>query len=97
MINQCSSAEAKTTLKEVEENLLPGLMSLCGDETTAKNICADLTSRALRKVVVEEQEEEEEDAEELCDCDFSLAFGNNVLLRKTRLSLHRSGSMTSRI
>ena len=38
-----------------------------------------------------------EDAEELCDCDFSLAFGNNVLLRKTRLSLHRSGSMTSRI
>lgn len=35
------------------------------------------------------EEEEVTDAEELCRCDFSLAYGNKVLLKKTRLVLHR--------
>jgi len=35
------------------------------------------------------EEEEKVDAEQLCSCDFSLAFGNKVLLKKTKLTLYR--------
>lgn len=45
------------------------------------------TAQSLRQKEVEE--EEKIDAEQLCDCEFSLAFGNKVLLKKTKLLLHR--------
>lgn len=39
--------------------------------------------------VKKEEKEESFDAEELCNLEFSLAFGNKVLLKKTKLRLHR--------
>jgi len=53
-----------------------------------------LTSTVLemaQKLRVREVESNEEitDAEELCACPFSLAYGNKVLLKKTKLTLHR--------
>merc|ERR1719183_2116785 len=38
---------------------------------------------------VEVEEEEHDDLEVLCDCEFSLAYGNRVLLHNTRLKLKR--------
>merc|ERR1719183_1305815 len=38
---------------------------------------------------VEVEEEEHDDLEVLCDCSFSLAYGNRVLLHNTRLQLKR--------
>lgn len=38
---------------------------------------------------VEEVEEDHDDLEVLCDCEFSLAYGNRVLLHNTRLKLKR--------
>ena len=39
--------------------------------------------------VVEEEEEDHDDLDVLCDCEFSLAYGNRVLLHNTRLKLKR--------
>merc|ERR1719240_834142 len=39
--------------------------------------------------VEEVEEEEHDDLEVLCDCEFSLAYGNRVLLHNTRLKLKR--------
>ena len=38
---------------------------------------------------IEEAKEEVDDAEQLCDCQFSLAYGNKVLLNQTKLKLKR--------
>lgn len=37
----------------------------------------------------EEEEEEEEEGEDLCDCEFSLAYGGMILLNSTKLHLKR--------
>merc|ERR1719240_1076593 len=42
-----------------------------------------------KDVQVEEEKEEVDDAEQLCDCQFSLAYGNKVLLNQTVLKLKR--------
>merc|ERR1719240_18304 len=42
-----------------------------------------------KDVKVEEEKEEVDDAEQLCDCQFSLAYGNKVLLNQTQLKLKR--------
>jgi len=40
-------------------------------------------------VVDEDEKELDDGVEELCNCEFSLAYGNKVLLRKTKLRLQR--------
>ena len=42
-----------------------------------------------KHVKIEEAKEEADDAEQLCDCQFSLAYGNKVLLNQTTLKLKR--------
>merc|ERR1719271_1851426 len=42
-----------------------------------------------KDVKPEEEKEEADDAEQLCDCQFSLAYGNKVLLNQTKLKLKR--------
>ena len=42
-----------------------------------------------KDVQIEEEKEEVDDAEQLCDCQFSLAYGNKVLLNQTTLKLKR--------
>jgi len=48
-----------------------------------------LLGACASKVQVKEEEEEKDDAEQLCDCQFSLAYGNKVLLNQTKLKLKR--------
>lgn len=52
-------------------------------------ISKDLYNRCIKFMVVVEEEEEDEDAEELCRCRFSLAYGSKVLLNNTELRLKR--------
>ena len=42
-----------------------------------------------KDVKIEEAKDEADDAEQLCDCQFSLAYGNKVLLNQTVLKLKR--------
>ena len=48
-----------------------------------------LLGACASKVKVAEEAEEQDDAEQLCDCAFSLAYGNRVLLHNTALKLKR--------
>lgn len=52
-------------------------------------LAKDMLTRCTKYMTIEEEEEEEEDAEELCRCKFSLAYGSKVLLNNTDLRLKR--------
>jgi len=60
----------------MKANIVHGIVTLVLEE------CA-------KHVKVEEAKEEADDAEQLCDCQFSLAYGNKVLLNQTVLKLKR--------
>uniref|UniRef100_A0A7S2G4P2 ABC transporter domain-containing protein n=1 Tax=Haptolina brevifila TaxID=156173 RepID=A0A7S2G4P2_9EUKA len=60
--------------------LAPGQVE--GAITKFLEVCA-------KDVKIEEEKEEADDAEQLCDCQFSLAYGNKVLLNQTMLKLKR--------
>lgn len=59
---------------------------VCGD---AEALAKAMFTRCAKFVRVEEEEEEDVDAEELCRCKFSLAYGSKVLLNNTELKLKR--------
>jgi len=63
-------------------------LSMVLPEADAEKVVSQLLATALT-FRVKEEVKEVIDAEELCNCDFSLAYGNKVLLKKTNLSLHR--------
>jgi elongation factor 3 len=63
--------------------------SLILDAADAKSLTSVLLTTALSLRQKAPEEEEKTDAEELCNCEFSLAYGNKVLLKKTYLKLHR--------
>jgi len=52
-------------------------------------IVTSLLEQCSKDVQIEEAKEEADDAEQLCDCQFSLAYGNKVLLNQTKLKLKR--------
>jgi len=64
-------------------------LSLILEQADAKELTQALHDTASSIRVKEEAPEEVFDAEELCNLEFSLAFGNKVLLKKTKLRLHR--------
>merc|ERR1719162_1642279 len=55
----------------------------------ADKVIASLLETCAKEVQIEEEKEEVDDAEQLCDCQFSLAYGNKVLLNQTKLKLKR--------
>jgi len=55
----------------------------------ADKAVAGLLEQCAKSVRIEEAKEEADDAEQLCDCQFSLAYGNKVLLNQTTLKLKR--------
>ena len=54
-----------------------------------EKIIASFMEICAKDVKVEEEKDEADDAEQLCDCQFSLAYGNKVLLNQTTLKLKR--------
>lgn len=56
---------------------------------SADDVAKDMLTRCTKYMTIVEEEEEEEDAEELCRCKFSLAYGSKVLLNNTDLRLKR--------
>lgn len=72
-----------------EKSILPVLKSGGFSDDKAKDIIAKTRKIAEESRVVVEEEEIADDAEVLCDLPFGLAYGNKVLMRKTRLKLLR--------
>lgn len=59
-----------------------------GMEEADKKI-EQVRAQAETMLVVKEEDEEEDDAEELCNCTFTLAYGTKILLHNTKLRLQR--------
>lgn len=55
----------------------------------ADDIAKHMLASCTKFMIIDDEEEEEEDAEELCRCKFSLAYGSKVLLNNTDLRLKR--------
>ena len=80
-LKNLSSADWQQTLGPALAKALPS--------GAAEGVVEALLKQCAFAVKVEEEKEEADDAEQLCDCQFSLAYGNKVLLNQTQLKLKR--------
>eukprot|EP00308_Calcidiscus_leptoporus_P000304 CAMPEP_0119356314 /NCGR_PEP_ID=MMETSP1334-20130426/4947_1 /TAXON_ID=127549 /ORGANISM="Calcidiscus leptoporus, Strain RCC1130" /LENGTH=1043 /DNA_ID=CAMNT_0007370327 /DNA_START=62 /DNA_END=3193 /DNA_ORIENTATION=+ len=80
-LKNLNAADWKATLTPVLA------LSLSSDKVEAA--VPAILEECAQHVKVEEAKEEADDAEQLCDCQFSLAYGNKVLLNQTVLKLKR--------
>jgi len=85
MLNECNEYTAK-----VWEAAAATTLSYAGvTEAQITSIVGDIAPVAEASRTVKEEEEIDDGAEVLCDLPFGLAYGNKVLLRKTKLKLLR--------
>jgi len=59
------------------------------DRTKADECTEKVRLEAEKMLEVPDEEEEEDDAEELCNCTFTLAYGTKILLHNTKMRLKR--------
>jgi elongation factor 3 len=86
MLNEVDNYDSEAWSKSV----VKVLTACCGcDEAAAKTFTEAVRAIAEQSRVIVEEDEQDDGAEVLCDLPFGLAFGNKVLLRKTRLKLLR--------
>lgn len=87
----CSLADQAKFDEEAWNTTVLPILNCVVAEADGKKVLAALRGSAASAVEEEEDKEDDEDAavEALCDCEFSLAYGNKVLLRKTQLRLRR--------
>ncbi|CCH60937.1 hypothetical protein TBLA_0D04410 [Henningerozyma blattae CBS 6284] len=70
-------------------HILP-YMTVFLHERTAKDILDDFRKQAVDNIPVGPNfDDEEDEGEDLCNCEFSLAYGAKILLNKTQLRLKR--------
>jgi len=71
-----------------KKNILPTFTMIGCDSSAGDNI-EKVREEAEKMMVVVEEEDEEDDAEELCNCQFTLAYGTKILLHNTKMKLLR--------
>lgn len=72
------------------QNLLP-FATIFLHEAEAKEIIEEFRKRAIDNIPEPPSfEDEEDDGEDLCNCEFSLAYGAKILLNKTQFRLKRN-------
>jgi len=59
------------------------------DQELAEELASDFLERCEEAVAEKASKEDEEEGEDLCNCEFSLAYGAKILLNRTNLRLKR--------
>jgi elongation factor 3 len=59
------------------------------DKAKAEELTEKVRVEAEKLLEIPDEEEEEDDAEELCNCTFTLAYGTKILLHNTKMKLKR--------
>jgi elongation factor 3 len=59
------------------------------DSAKADEVVEAVRVEAEKMLVIPEEEDEDDDAEELCNCQFTLAYGTKILLHNTKMKLKR--------
>lgn len=89
----CVVASTMMDLKFMEDmqwtkNMSPFLESYFSPEEAAKGI-ESVRVEAEKMLDIPDEDDEEDDAEELCNCQFTLAYGTKILLHNTKMKLLR--------
>jgi elongation factor 3 len=89
----CIVASTMMDLKFMEDmqwtkNMSPFLEAYFTSDETAKGIEA-VRVEAEKMMDIPDDDDDEEDAEELCNCQFTLAYGTKILLHNTKMKLLR--------
>eukprot|EP00549_Striatella_unipunctata_P000256 CAMPEP_0118684600 /NCGR_PEP_ID=MMETSP0800-20121206/6744_1 /TAXON_ID=210618 ORGANISM="Striatella unipunctata, Strain CCMP2910" /NCGR_SAMPLE_ID=MMETSP0800 /ASSEMBLY_ACC=CAM_ASM_000638 /LENGTH=1039 /DNA_ID=CAMNT_0006581345 /DNA_START=62 /DNA_END=3181 /DNA_ORIENTATION=+ len=71
-----------------EKNISGYFTPFYGEEK-CKSATESVRAEAEKMLVIPEEEDEEDDAEELCNCLFTLAYGTKILLHNTKMKLKR--------
>jgi elongation factor 3 len=71
-----------------KKNIATGLKGFKSDADAEKATEA-VRVKAEEMMVIPEEEDEDDDAEELCNCQFTLAYGTKILLHNTKMKLKR--------
>jgi len=72
-----------------KKNISNHMKAFTDDESEATNIIEAVRVDAEKMLDVEEEDEDDDDAEELCNCQFTLAYGTKILLHNTKMKLKR--------
>lgn len=59
------------------------------DTAKSETATEKVREEAEKMLVIPEEEDDEDDAEELCNCQFTLAYGTKILLHNTKMKLKR--------
>merc|ERR1712070_652431 len=59
------------------------------DKDKAEAATEKVREEAEKMLVIPDEEDDDDDAEELCNCQFTLAYGTKILLHNTRMKLKR--------
>eukprot|EP00746_Dinoflagellata_sp_MGD_P000632 gnl/MRDRNA2_/MRDRNA2_101137_c0_seq1.p1 gnl/MRDRNA2_/MRDRNA2_101137_c0~~gnl/MRDRNA2_/MRDRNA2_101137_c0_seq1.p1 ORF type:complete len:1172 (-),score=274.49 gnl/MRDRNA2_/MRDRNA2_101137_c0_seq1:70-3585(-) len=88
--NMCSTA---ANLRCFEEDTWTSCIKPCMIDMSSEAEIQAATKAVVDKcqadLEYQEEEEEEDDAEQLCNCEFTLAYGSKIVLRKTQMKLKR--------
>lgn len=68
---------------------LNSCLTIYFDKATAEENIEKVRVEAEKMLEIPEEDDEEDDAEELCNCTFTLAYGTKILLHNTKMKLKR--------
>jgi len=71
-----------------KKNIISTFSAYYDDAKSEENI-EKVRVEAEKMMVIPEEDDEEDDAEELCNCQFTLAYGTKILLHNTKMKLLR--------
>jgi len=89
-------ADIATTLMDLKfmedsqwrKNITPQMKALVA-EAKISDVIESIRVEAEKMLEVEEEDDDDDDAEELCNCQFTLAYGTKTLLHNTKMKLKR--------
>mmetsp|Transcript_6840 Transcript_6840/g.8526 ORF Transcript_6840/g.8526 Transcript_6840/m.8526 type:complete len:1039 (-) Transcript_6840:80-3196(-) len=65
------------------------LLKAVADDAKAEEATEKVRVEAEKMLEIPDEDDEEDDAEELCNCQFTLAYGTKILLHNTKMKLKR--------
>ena len=84
----CSLVDCKCLEEaEWETSIAPYVAAAPADK--AKAAVKVILEECIKDIALEDEESEDETGEELCNCQFTLAYGNKILLHNTKMRLKR--------
>jgi len=90
---QCTIATTLMDLKLMEDlqwsKFLAPFASIYFDKATSDKVIEEVRVQCEKNMEIPDEDDEDDDAEVLCNCTFTLAYGTKILLHNTKMKLLR--------